>query len=78
MNVPIGVRSMLSFARHALIAGVFSIVCIALRHHLFVWSVVSPKYLYIIAAVSLPFVYAVSLAVLSATAKTSVATVKSD
>lgn len=37
----------------ALYAGVFSLVCVLLRHHLFVWSVVSPKYVYVVGAASL-------------------------
>jgi hypothetical protein len=34
------------------VAGVFSAISVALRHHLFVWSVVSPKYVYVVGGAS--------------------------
>jgi ethanolaminephosphotransferase len=46
------VSSTLTSGRAALTAGLFSIYCIALRHHLFVWSVMSPKYLYVVGGTS--------------------------
>lgn len=36
------------FTHHTWIAFVFSIVCMILRHHLFVWSVFSPKFIYLL------------------------------
>lgn len=39
-------------SRAAVTAGLFSVYCIALRHHLFVWSVMSPKYLYVAGGAS--------------------------
>ena len=51
----------------ALTAGVFSAVAVVLRQHLFVWSVVSPKFVYIVGAASTALVKcAVALALLDA------------
>ena len=60
--------ALLAGARHALTAGVFSVVCVALRHHLFVWSVVSPKYLYLLGAASLALAQSAALLLVRALA----------
>jgi ethanolaminephosphotransferase len=47
------IASTLTSGRAAMTAGLFSIYCIALRHHLFVWSVMSPKYLYVVGGTAM-------------------------
>jgi ethanolaminephosphotransferase len=49
-STPFATAALLTSGRAALTAGLFSVYCIALRHHLFVWSVMSPKYLYVVGS----------------------------
>ena len=65
-----GVRAAaLGVGRHALAAAAFCAVCLALRHHLFVWSVVSPKLLYVAGGATLALAQAAALAAVAVAAQ---------